>query len=117
MPRAPKKPEPIDKRLKPAEKALAARPAKAELIPALSTLPTPHSLESIADVRAEYQRLYRFIFQGKLKLEDATKLFYLLDRMIAAKKAETELDELAKAYAKSWGGIRIIVPSEEVIDA
>ena len=78
--------------------------------------PNRTSLDDVRGIRNEMTRVYRLVFQGKIMLEEATRLVYILREMIQAIKAETELDTLAKAYSKAWGGVAIIT-DDEVIDA
>lgn len=80
-------------------------------------LPAPATLDTVGEIRAEMARIYKMVFQGKIMLSDATRLSYYLDNMIKAIKTETELNTIAAAYAKAWGGVRIITNDEEVIDA
>lgn len=78
-------------------------------------LPVPGSLATVGDIRAEMERIYKMVFRGEIMLADATRLAYYLDRMIQAIKTETELNTIAAAYAKAWGGVAIIT-DEEAID-
>lgn len=86
--------------------------------PALHTagLRAPAELGTVKDIREEMARIYKLVFKGKVKLEDATRLAYYLDRMIQAIKTEVELNAVQAAYAKAWGGVMIISDDEEVID-
>jgi hypothetical protein len=94
---------------------------KQSTVPALylGNIETPHagSLEDVKGIRAEMVRVYRLVFQGKIMLDEATRLSYMLTQMIQAVKAEAELDTLQKAYAKAWGGVMILTDdSNEAID-
>lgn len=92
---------------------------KQELLPpevGTAKLPAPGELETVADIRAEMRRIYKMVFEGKVMLADATRLAYYLDRMIQAIKTETELNTIAAAYAKAWGGVAIITDESEIID-
>ena len=91
-----------------------------EVIPAEihdAKLPAPASLDTVRDIREEMARIYKLVFKGKIMLSDATKLAYYLDKMIQAIKTETELNTIAAAYAKAWGGVAIITDEREVLDA
>ena len=99
-------------------KALAEQ-SKGELLPPLlgdAQIAPPTALNTVRDIREEMARIYKLVFKGKVALSDATRLVYYLDRMIQAIKTETELDTIASAYAKAWGGVSIIT-DEDVIDA
>ncbi len=96
-----------------------AEKGKQELLPPSihnAQLPAPTSLDNVSEIRAEMGRIYKLVFQGKIALEDATRLAYYLDKMIQAIKTETELNTIAAAYAKAWGGVAIIT-DEDAIDA
>jgi hypothetical protein len=96
-----------------------AKAKEANLIPPEihnANLPAPYRLETVRDIREEMSRIYKMVFKGKIMLSDATRLAYYLDKMIQAIKTETEMNAIAAAYAKAWGGINIITDNEEVID-
>lgn len=79
-------------------------------------LRAPTELGSVKDIREEMARIYKMVFEGKVMLQDATKLAYYLDRMIQAMKTEVELAAIQGAYAKAWSGVTFITDDEEVID-
>jgi len=79
-------------------------------------LTVPSKLESIGALREEMTRVYRLVFQGKLELTQATRLAYLLDRIITALKTEHDVEQAQQAYAKAWSGVLIIGNTQEVID-
>lgn len=93
---------------------------KQSTVPALylGDVETPHApaFDTIKGIRAEMVRVYRLVFQGKIMLEEATRLSYMLTQMIQAVKAEAELDTLNKQYAKAWGGVMILTDNNEAID-
>lgn len=92
---------------------------KGAALPMLSKgdIETPHApaFDDIRGIKAEMVRVYRLVFQGKIMLEEATRLSYMLTQMIQAVKAEAELSEMQKAYAMAWGGVHILTDNE-VID-
>lgn len=79
-------------------------------------LAPPKSLETVRDIREEMGRIYKLVFKGKVMLSDATRLAYYLDKMIQAIKTETELNTLAAAYSKAWGGVAILTNESEEQD-
>ena len=88
--------------------------AKAEVLPpSLSDgkVKGPSKLETIGDVIAEQQRLYKMVYKGEIALNDLSKLMYCLQNMIQGIKAKSEIDELENAYSKQWQGVRIIAPA------
>lgn len=109
------------KALKRVEKNAAVKRNKTTLSPDFlmrGELTAPTKLESISQLREEMTRVYRLVYQGKLVLTEATRLVYLLDRIIVAMKTEHEIEQAQKAYAKAWSGVVIIgkPQGEEFID-
>lgn len=99
-------------------KACAAK-SKSEVLPPVlheANLPAPRSLETVKEIREEMARIYKLVFEGKIMIEQATKLAYYLDKMIQAIKTEVELDTIKAAYAQAWGGVNIITNEEDFID-
>lgn len=96
-----------------------AQSAKQECLPPEihnAGLRAPTELGSVKEIREEMARIYKMVFEGKVMLQDATKLAYYLDRMIQAMKTEVELAAIQGAYAKAWSGVTFITDDEEVID-
>ena len=73
----------------------------------------PPDLGDVKAIRREMARVYRFIWQGKIMVEDATKLVFVLDKMVQAVKSEAEMAQLANAYMDAWSGIAITAPAGE----
>ena len=76
--------------------------------------PHPSNFDTVGGIRSEMVRVYRLVFQGKIMLDEATRLSYMLTQMIQAVKAEAELDTLQKQYAKAWGGVMILTDNEAI---
>lgn len=72
--------------------------------------PKTMQFDNIRGVRQEMTRVYKLVFDGKIMLDEATRLTYILHQMIQAIRVESEIDALNQAYAKSWGGVNIILP-------
>jgi hypothetical protein len=70
-----------------------AAPSNGELL-----LPTdygkPGWLNSMGAIRYESARVYRRVCEGRIPVEDGTKLFYMLDRMTLMAEAEFLEDRL-----------------------
>lgn len=78
--------------------------------------PDPEAISTVAGIRNEMTKVYRLVCAGKIRMEDATKLVYMLKEMVQVAKAEAELGALNDAYVKQWAGVQIIRPDEEVAD-
>lgn len=48
----------------------------------------PGRLNTMGAIRSESARVYRRVCEGRIPVEDGTKLFYMLDRMTRMAKAE-----------------------------
>jgi len=99
----------------PAKHLIAKEQNKGATLPMLSKgevqKPSFEKINNIQGVRNEMTRVYRLVFDGKIMLDEATRLTYILHQMIQAIRVESEIDALNQAYAKSWGGVNIILPS------
>lgn len=88
-------------------------PAKGEVVPPglheQSPMPHAMALDTLADVRTEMQSVYLLARRGKIRIEDATRLVYLLDRITSAIKTERELDQLESEYARAFTGLMVRV--------
>lgn len=73
----------------------------------------PRTLVGIKEIRAEMARVYRFIFEGKIFPEDATKLIYMLDKMVQAIRSEAEMSAIMNQYQDAWSGVNVIAPTGE----
>lgn len=51
----------------------------------------PGRMKNLSGITREARRIYRLVCEGKIPVEEATKLFYMLDRM--SRMAETALLE------------------------
>jgi hypothetical protein len=70
----------------------------------------PPTLVDVKAVRREMARVYRFVWENKIVIEDATKLVFVLDKMIQAFKSEAELAVLNNQYQDAWSGVMITPP-------
>lgn len=70
----------------------------------------PVNLANIGEIRKELARIYRLVFKGKVELEDATRLAFILDKMVKAIKDEVELATLQNSYQDAWSGVSITAP-------
>lgn len=73
----------------------------------------PRNLKGVKEIRAEMARVYRMIFDNKIVPSDATKLIFILDKMVQAIKSEAEMAQIANAYMDAWSGITITPPAGE----
>jgi hypothetical protein len=73
--------------------------------------PPPVSLTGIKEIRAEMARVYRMIFRNEIYPEDATKLVFMLDKMVQAVKSEVEMAQLQNQYIGAWSGVAITAPA------
>jgi|TARA_R110000868_G_scaffold26154_1_gene101118 hypothetical protein len=48
----------------------------------------PGRLNTMGSIRSESARVYRRVCEGRIPVEDGTKLFYMLDRMTRMAEAE-----------------------------
>lgn len=71
----------------------------------------PRPLTGIKEIRAEMARVYRGIFDNKIFPEDATKLIFILDKMVQAVKSEVEMAQLQNQYIGAWSGVAITAPA------
>lgn len=71
----------------------------------------PNSLATITDIRREMARVYRFVFDRHIYPEDATKLIFVLDKMVQAFRHEAELAQLQNSYQDAWSGVTITAPN------
>ena len=75
-------------------------------------LERPRTLKSIKEVRLEMARIYRAIFDGKLTIQQAGSLIFMLDKLVKAIKGQIAVDTAAQAYMQSWAGFSIVAPSD-----
>jgi hypothetical protein len=54
----------------------------------------PGRLDNMRAIRCESARVYRRVCEGRIPVEDGTKLFYMLDRMTRMAEAEFLEDRL-----------------------
>lgn len=71
---------------------------------------TPRELKTIKGMRVEMSRVYRLVFENKIYPEDATKLIFILDKMVQSVRHEAEMNQLANAYQDAWSGVNIVPP-------
>jgi hypothetical protein len=76
------------------------------------SLEQPRSLKTIKDVRLEMARVYRGIYAGKLTIQQAGSLIFMLDKLVKAIKDQVSIDALSQNYMQAWGGFSIVAPSE-----
>ncbi len=72
--------------------------------------PPQTGLGGIKELKAEMARVYRFVWLNKIAIEDATKLVFILDKMVQAVKNESEMALLLGQYQDAWGGVNVIAP-------
>lgn len=73
--------------------------------------PPTTGLNGIKEIRAEMARVYRMIFRGDIDPSDATKLVFMLDKMVQAVKSEVEMAQLQNQYIGAWSGVAITAPA------
>ena len=71
----------------------------------------PHDLGDVKAIRREMARVYRFIWQKKISIDDAVRLVACLDKMVQAVKSEAEMATLQNAYLEAWSGVNITPPA------
>lgn len=71
----------------------------------------PSNLSDIKAVRREIARVYRYVWEQKVFIEDATRLVFILNAMIQAFKDEAALAALQNQYQDAWSGVGIIAPT------
>ncbi len=95
-------------RMMPAEGALVGEVIPPTLAAGNKNVPTTRiKLASPAHVREEMSRVYRLARYGKIRIEDATRLCYMLDRISQAMRSEAELEAMQTAYADAFTGLTI----------
>ncbi len=75
-------------------------------------LERPRTLKTIKDVRLEMARVYRAIFDGKITIQQAGSLIFMLDKMIKGIKDQVAVDTVQKEYQGAWTGFAIVAPSD-----
>ena len=64
-------------------------------------------LSTLQDTRREMAEVYRLARGGKIRIEEASRLCYMLDRISQAIRAEKELDAMQAAYAEAFTGLTV----------
>ena len=71
-------------------------------------------LSTLGEIRGEMASVYRLARTGKIRIEEASRLCYMLDRISQAIRAEKELDAMQAAYAEAFTGLTtLLAPSRK----
>lgn len=64
-------------------------------------------LSTLTETRRELAEIYRLARGGEIRIEEASRLCYMLDRISQAIRAEREIDALESAYAEAFTGLTV----------
>lgn len=63
------------------------------------------ALDNLRNIRREMEAIYKLARKGRILVEEATRLIYVLDQIGKAVKIEKEVEELQAAYSAAFQGM------------